>query len=975
MSNPIEWNTDAGLIGVYPAEIYMEYRLSAEIKSGNVGWEIIDYKLISGTLPEGLSFRSDGKIYGTPSNVSADTTQQFVVRVTASNLVETAIRDRTFELTITGEATPQFTTPNGLLFTTEDSEWIEYQIEYENPIPTNKILIRVLQGQLPPGLEINEFGLIRGYPAAPTSKISYPEVTTTAIATENSNNSITVISTLDFAVNRQISFSGVTFGGITSGTTYYIKSIINATQITISESPGSDTFVLDTASGFMDVTLPSINLGQPTKRQYNFTLDLLSAKGNDRAQYSISVINQNLSVSEGGPGKPDYTRLPTILNTRPETYNITANEADYGYYVLPPEGSVDPGVTYSPAQNAYIGEFQSDNFFNFHLLGYDFDGRQLTYVINENPPWLSYDAVTGWLYGLPSIPLNTIEEITFTAQAYKVLGLNTYTSPLFNFSFKISNGVNSTINWITDSNLGQIFNASPSYYNIKAEADVELEYDLVSGELPPNLTLLSDGEIIGIVAYQPTDNYQTGNQSADFTFTVRAKAVDEDLAEFVTSEKQFTITVFQEYTQPTDNLYIKCTPTLTDRNIIKSLLNDNFIIPADYLYRPTDNNFGKASEIVYGHAYGIISSNLSEYIEAVQKNHYWRDVTLGELSTAVARDENNNIIYEVVYSNVVDNLSVYDPKYGVDYRYSTSVSEEIYWPRFIDLNLGPWYVTNQEIYTSFIFNQEAYLITDFREYNLLTQNGIPLLLNGGIPTFYTSLTPGYARILYPNSLDNMRLRVEQELGANYNYKILPLWMTSQQRDGNTLGFTPAWVIAYTKPVEIVDVTSVQTIGLDSVGLYAVVVNDVSKLVVGRPIVFTGNTFGNIVSGAVYYIKEIGPAGYPNAIVLSTTQNGIVYKLVTETGYMEGKFDPISYAEIIKERIQTDWAFTLNDIDFQIDRFTVDKEITYDYDTLLTTPSWIEYPSATPTPDPVDSENFYVIFPQKTILPTKTQYNL
>jgi hypothetical protein len=43
-------------------------------------------------------------------------------------------------------------------------------------------------------------------------------------------------------------------------------------------------------------------------------------------------------------------------------------------------------------------------------------------------------------------------------------------------------------------------------------------------------------------------------------------------------------------------------------------------------------------------------------ILSVTRNHYWRNITLGELKTAVARDNNNNIIYEVVYSEVIDNL-------------------------------------------------------------------------------------------------------------------------------------------------------------------------------------------------------------------------------------------------------------------------------------------------------------------------------
>ena len=973
MSNPITWVTASGIIGVYPAGIAMVFKINA---IADLPYAIDKYEIISGSLPDGLSFRSDGKISGIPSVVSADVSTEFVVRVTATDGTNTAFKDRTFSLTITGEATPQFTIPDGVLFTSEDSTWIEFPITYNNPIPSNEILIRVLQGQLPPGLEINEYGLIRGYAEPPTSQVNLTEVTTSAIASDNTNNYITVLTTSGFFVNRPIVFTGTSFGGLVSGEIYYVKSVVNATQITITTAPGADIFVVDTSSGFMDVTLPATNIGQPTKRQYSFTLDLLSEKGNDRAQYAINIVNQNLGVSQGGPGKPIGTRTPTILNTRPLTYDIESNEIDYGYYVLPPLGSVDPvGTTYAPNANAYIGEFQSDNFLGFHLLGYDFDGEQLSYIIDGQPPWLFYDSNTGWLYGTPNIPANSIEEYSFLARTFKTVGSTTYNSVDFNFNFKISNGISGTVDWITGSNLGNINNASYSYFNVKAEADVNLEYEIASGNLPPNLTLLTNGEIIGIVAYQPTDNYQTQSESATFTFSVLAKAIDPSLSSFINSTKTFTITVLQEYSEPTDNLYIKCTPDAEDRNLIKSLLTDDFLIPEEYLYRPEDGNFGKATNVTYAHAYGINSSNLEEYLAAVKKNHYWRDVTLGELSTAVAKDENNNIIYEVVYSNVIDNLAVYNPNYGVDYRYSTSISEEIFWPRFIDLNLGPWYTTNTEIYTSFIFNQEAEIITNLREYTLLTQDGIPLLLNGGIPTFYTSLTPGYARILYPNSLDNMRLRVEQELGANFNAKLLPLWMTSQQRDGNTLGFTPAWVIAYTKPAELVNVTSVQTIGIDSLDLYAVIVDDVSKLVVGRPIVFTGNTFGNIVSGAIYYIKQIGHIGYPNAVILSTSVDGITYKLVTETGNMNGVFDPISYAEIIKERIESDWPFTLNLIGFEIDRFSVNKQITYNYDTLLTTPTWSEYPSATPTPNPTNSTDFYVIFPNKTILPKTTQYNL
>jgi hypothetical protein len=278
------------------------------------------------------------------------------------------------------------------------------------------------------------------------------------------------------------------------------------------------------------------------------------------------------------------------------------------------------------------------------------------------------------------------------------------------------------------------------------------------------------------------------------------------------------------------------------------LLDNESLIPTDYLYRPTDPYYGRSTSVVYEHAYGIYASDFEEYVAAVTRNHYWRQITLGEIKTAVARNAAGEIIYEVVYSEVIDNLI--NPK-GV------SVSKEVYWPRLIPLELGPWYTSEENIFTSY-----------------------------GDPSFYTALTPGFARNLYPNSLPNMREQVGDVLGQEFNSNLLPKWMTSQQLNGSTTGFVPAWVICYTKP---------------------------------------------------------------------------------------------GFAETIKNNILTDWVdvvgnpYTLNTINFKIDRFTVDKSTTFNYDSNLVPPAWTSLPSASPTPNPLDSKNFYVLFPRQTILPDETQY--
>jgi hypothetical protein len=79
------------------------------------------------------------------------------------------------------------------------------------------------------------------------------------------------------------------------------------------------------------------------------------------------------------------------------------------------------------------------------------------------------------------------------------------------------------------------------------------------------------------------------------------------------------------------------------------------------------------------------------------------------------------------------------------------------------------------------------------------------------------------------------------------------------------------------------------------------------------------------------------------------------------------------ADIIKTNIQNNWGYKLNQINFELDRFTVNKSITYNWNNKIAPAAWNELPSATPVPDPLNSKDFYVLFPRQTILPNKTQY--
>ena len=201
--------------------------------------------------------------------------------------------------------------------------------------------------------------------------------------------------------------------------------------------------------------------------------------------------------------------------------------------------------------------------------------------------------------------------------------------------------------------------------------------------------------------------------------------------------KSFSVRVVREYNAPYQNLYVEAMPPEQDRLLINSLLNNQEIFVPDYIYRPTDPNFGLSTRVTYQHAFGLAPDALDVYVESLYFNHYWKNLVLGSIETAVARDANDNIVYEIVYSRIIDNL-VNDA--------GQSVAKIVPLP---------------------------YAIVD--------------------PADGSS----EIREVYPNSLINMRDQVIDTVGQISTG--LPLWMTSKQNDGRVLGFTPAWVIAYVKP--------------------------------------------------------------------------------------------------------------------------------------------------------------------------------
>lgn len=642
---------------------------------------------------------------------------------------------------------------------------------------TQHVLFTIQAGALPSGIQIADNGLIEGIPKAVasiqgvptqvsedvTSKFTVRGYTKTRAGTIDRIND----RTFTLTVTGQDTPEWVTPAGQIAQE--YDGGQITPIQVEYTDVDPSDTVIVSLKAGSLPPGLTISTSGlisgfiaplSPIEATAGFSND-----GQGYAEYPFDFSTQSVDVNyefvlELSDGKSSNLRTFSIFvysrdSLTADTTTITADNT----FVTADVSSVRVPFLISPTPGS-IGRIRNDNFFAVQFVGLDLDGDPIEYELgydigdSTTIPGLTLDPGTGWLYGyIPSLGL-TENTYNFFIRVYKKDNPAIISND-YNYSLTIVGPIDTDITWLTDSDLGTIINGSTSTLYVLATnlADIPLQYQLQSGSnsnLPQGLQLLPSGEIAGRVSFDTfaldlgattfdvtlNDLAVTGeNTETTFdmshTFTVNAYSVNGLISVF----KTFTITVVREYNEPYENLYIQAMPPVADREFINSLIQNQDIFQPDLLYRPADPNFGRATNVVYDHAFGLTASTIEEYYSSLYENHYWKNLTLGEIQVAQARNNNGEVIYEVVYSAIQDNLLN---------NQGESVSKQVTLP----------YPINEADSTE-------------------------------------------VSVVFPNSLINMRDQVIDTVGQVGS--ILPLWMTSKQANGRVLGFTPAWVLAYTKP--------------------------------------------------------------------------------------------------------------------------------------------------------------------------------
>ena len=573
--------------------------------------------LISGELPKGLRINGDA-LEGTPFEVPRTTIYRFVLRATLNDQSE----DRTFSIDVEGADEPQWITEPDLLpigtndaYYLLDSAPVDFQLRVRDTDTSSgqKLTYFIANdgGQLPPGITLTEEGRLIG-------------VVDPVLALQKAAGSG------HYDVNN---FDKYPY------------------DFSIRSSQGFDSFYFDVTR--YDLQTPTL-VPKKLNRYYEFEVSVSDGDTIAKRKFRIFVVGDDFlradnTLMQVGTGvfTADNTFVRTPIWLTPRDLGVRrANN-----YVTLFLDIIDP--------NSLIGVV------SYSLEETNDDGSD-----SVLPPGTTLDISSGEIAGVVPYQPAVTREYKFTVKATRfTANTSEVAESKKTFVVRLLGEVESTINWLTNADLGDIPSNYISILSVKAETtvpDATLIYTLESGKLPPGLDLSFDGEIIGkINSFGTSDNpgltvFDNGQLILDnndtkidreFKFTVKA----QDQFGFSAITREFSITVSDPDDKLYSNVYYKPLLKSAQRLTFQEWLSNPEIFIPEYIYRPNDPRFGLQKEIKLLLYPGIETVLANRYVAAMATTTKRRNFKISDLKTAVAKTPGtDDIVYEVVYLEVKD---------------------------------------------------------------------------------------------------------------------------------------------------------------------------------------------------------------------------------------------------------------------------------------------------------------------------------
>jgi hypothetical protein len=410
------------------------------------------------------------------------------------------------------------------------------------------------------------------------------------------------------------------------------------------------------------------------------TLGSLLTTANINAVNAIASYN-NVRIGGSGPAGPttysyvldNYIANNLASNLPAQIFRATLIDQDHplvftnpfpggqgyaarGYYSADMVNKYDP-ILLDPSGN--LTTTVSNNFYAFKFDAYDPNGREIFYRLSSGslPPGLTLNSNTGFIYGYVESEFDAT--YTFGIEAYIPAQFGEFISYVNTYNVFVYGRTPSINLWLTPDLIGIIEPGLPSELQVAASSNIvqNFVYALEDGQLPPGLKLSETGLIIGRPAFSI---FGAGVTSRRYDFTISAtggEIVNPQGGVYqIVLRRNFHIIVERTYTLPYNDIYIQAYPPAETQGIISGILSDGDSMPSSLIYRFEDPYFGISDTLTYLHATGLNVANSQIYFNSMQENHYQRYLTVGPFKTAVAKNADQSVRYEVVFCEFIDDL-------------------------------------------------------------------------------------------------------------------------------------------------------------------------------------------------------------------------------------------------------------------------------------------------------------------------------
>jgi hypothetical protein len=685
----IVWATPEGDLGTVAQNVFYQIPLDARSQDATV-----NYQLLSGELPLGLQVVRTGTITGVPSTgqYSRDVTTKFAVRAYTEATInnQTVIdqfADRTFTITVSGRALPRWVTQAGLIAAFYDGTPISpIQLSYVDP--SGGAIIKLASGELPPGLILTPSGSIEGV-ILPAVVIEQPA------GFDLTPGSVYPYDFLIRSVSKNYQFTCEISDGVNSDLRTFEIFVQSRDALTADNDyiTADDTIITaDQSNNRVPFLLnPVGDIGTITHDNwFAYKFNAVDLDG-QLVEYIITINDDPDDTWSMPPGlslDPGtgwlYGYIPS-QGTNEVTYKLAirvrqaldpAVISEYYFYYLTVQAGVDTRINWiTPAD---LGTMVNGSTSILKVEAVNESGVELSYRLLQGsdsklPQGLQL-LPTGEIAGNASFNCFAIDNGTTTFDVNsRSVGQPTTFDTVFRFTVEAYNPLVRNVSYSIGSI--QVLDPGQSYVDPQVTISAPQGFDSAPAVL--GTVELDGGEIRAINLVDGGKGYRTQpvvtiiDDGPGYAAEAVAELEVYESGFLISATKQFTITLDRLFNEPLQTIYISALAPQEDRLLIDNLLQDRNIFNADVVYRANDPNFGVATQVRYNHIYGLTASTVEAYAQALYLNHYWKQLTLGPIKIAQARDNLGNVIYEVLYSEIIDDL-VNDQ--------GQSVSKEIEWP-------------------------------------------------------------------------------------------------------------------------------------------------------------------------------------------------------------------------------------------------------------------------------------------------------